>query len=76
MNLPPLSFVVEPTQQGFRASSVDYSIVVTGKTKNELMTNIVEATNLYLQVQGTERVVSSDNIRFLQNQLPENEHSH
>lgn len=52
--------VVEKTNTGFSAYSVDYPVYTTGKTITELNRNIVEALNLYYE--GKHLKVSIKNI--------------
>lgn len=53
---------VEKTDTGFSAFCNDYPVYTTGKTFTELLENIVEATNLYLEDQNAQ--VKAENIEF------------
>ncbi len=42
-------FIVEKTRTGFSAFSMDHPLYTTGKSMNELNTNILEVINFYLE---------------------------
>ena len=54
--------VIEKTDTGFSAFSVDYPIFTTGKSIAELIRNAYEAANLYYEDQ--ERTLAPDNLKF------------
>jgi len=53
---------VEKTDTGFSAFCNDFPVFSTGKTFTELLENIVEATNLYLEDQNAQ--IKAENIEF------------
>ena len=57
-----ITFIVEKTDTGFSAFSVEYPIFTTGTYFSELLQNAVEATNLYLIEKNTQ--ISERNINF------------
>lgn len=54
--------IVEKTDTGFSAYSVDYPIYTTGKSIVDLIENAYEAANLYDEDQ--ERILAHDNLKF------------
>ena len=54
--------VVEKTDTGFSAYSVDYPIYTTGKSIADLIRNAYEAVNLYFEDQ--EIILDHDNLKF------------
>jgi len=57
-----IKLTVEKTDTGFSAFTEDYPVFTTGKTFSELLTNAIEALNLYLIDQGSQ--VVEKNIEF------------
>jgi predicted RNase H-like HicB family nuclease len=53
---------VEKTRTGFSAFSEDYPVYTTGKTFTELLYNIIEALNLFLEDKKVQ--VNDSNIEF------------
>lgn len=54
--------IVEKTDTGFSAFSEEYPIYTTGKTITELMSNGLEAANLYFEEEKI--IVTQENLRF------------
>jgi len=52
--------LVEKTDTGFSAFSEDYAIFTTGKTISELISNALEAANLYF----SEEKIGHENLKF------------
>lgn len=61
-NRKRIVMVVEKTDTGFSAFSVDYPIFTTGKSIADLIKNAYEAANLYFEDQ--ERILAHDNLKF------------
>lgn len=57
-----IKIIVEKTDTGFSAFSVDYSIFTTGKTIPELVNNSYEASNLYFEEKNIE--ITHENLQF------------
>ena len=57
-----IRMIVEKTDTGFSAYSVDYPICTTGKSVTDLINNAYEAANLYYEDQ--EIKITRDNIKF------------
>ncbi|MCX6219783.1 MAG: XRE family transcriptional regulator [Bacteroidia bacterium] len=57
-----IRMIVEKTDTGFSAYSVDYPIYTTGKSVTDLINNAYEAANLYYEDQ--EIKITRDNIKF------------
>ena len=57
-----IKMIVEKTDTGFSAYSVDYPIYTTGKSINDLINNAYEASNLYY---ADEKItITPENLRF------------
>lgn len=54
--------IVEKTDTGFSAYSVDYPIFTTGKSVTDLISNAYEAVNLYYEDQKIN--ITRDNLKF------------
>lgn len=54
--------IVEKTDTGFSAYSVDYPIFTTGKSVTDLISNSYEAVNLYYEDQKIN--ITRDNLKF------------
>ena len=57
-----IKVTVEKTDTGFSAYCNDYPVYTTGETFTELLENVVEALNLFLEDQKVQ--VKADNIEF------------
>jgi len=57
-----LRMIVEKTDTGFSAYSVDYPIYTTGKSVTDLINNAYEAANLYYEDQ--EINITHENLKF------------
>ena len=55
---------VEKTTTGFSAYGEKYAAFTTGRTVEELVTNMVESLNLYFEVEGKGRVVTQNDLLF------------
>jgi predicted RNase H-like HicB family nuclease len=55
---------VEKTTTGFSAYADKYSAFTTGRTVEELVTNMVESLNLYFEAEGKVRVIAQNDLRF------------
>jgi len=58
----PIKIIVEKTDTGFSAYSVDFPIFTTGKSISDLITNAFEATNLFFEDQVVP--VTRENLKF------------
>ena len=54
--------ILEKTETGFSAYTVDYPIFTTGKTISEILENAFDAANLYFEEEGIQ--ISHNNIKF------------
>ena len=54
--------IVEKTKTGFSAYTEEYPVFTTGRTLSELLNNIVEALNLYLEDDGHK--VTTKNVKL------------
>lgn len=57
-----IRMIVEKTDTGFSAYSVDYPIFTTGKSVTDLISNAYEAVNLYYEDQKIN--ITRDNLKF------------
>ncbi len=57
-----VNVTVEKTATGYSAYAEDYPVYTTGRTAAELLRNLKEALNFYLEDQG--RYVNQDNIKL------------
>lgn len=57
-----IKMIVEKTDTGFSAFSEEYPIYTTGKTITALMSNGLEAANLYFEEEKI--IVTQENLRF------------
>lgn len=57
-----IKMVVEKTDTGFSAFSMDYAIFTTGKTITELLNNAHEASSLYFEDEGI--TIDHNSIKF------------
>ena len=57
-----IEFVVEVTNTGYSAFATDYMVYTVGGDMDELVTNILEAMNLYFEDQG--RVITQEEIKI------------
>ena len=57
-----IKMIVEKTDTGFSAYSVDYPIFTTGKSISDLISNAYEASNLYYADQQIK--IAQDNVKF------------
>lgn len=57
-----IRMIVEKTDTGFSAYSVDYPIFTTGKSVTDLISNSYEAVNLYYEDQKIN--ITRDNLKF------------
>lgn len=55
---------VEKTSTGFSAYAVKYAAFTTGRTVDELVSNMVEALNLYFEGEENERVITPKDLSF------------
>jgi predicted RNase H-like HicB family nuclease len=57
-----VNIIVEKTDTGFSAYAENYPVFTTGKTTAELLRNVKEALNLYLEEEGV--YVNQENIKL------------
>jgi predicted RNase H-like HicB family nuclease len=57
-----IKMIVEKTETGFSAFSVEYPVFTTGRTITELIDNAYEASNLYFEDQKIQ--ISHENLKF------------
>lgn len=57
-----IKMVVEKTDTGFSAFSIDYPMFTTGRTIPKLIHNALEAVNLYFEDENT--IVNQENLTF------------
>lgn len=57
-----ITFIIEKTNTGFSAYTIELPIYTTGSTINQLFNNIIEATNLYYE--DVELEITSKNIKL------------
>lgn len=48
-----IRIIVEKTKTGFSAYAAEYTIFTTAKTMNDLLSNSLEACNLFFEAEGT-----------------------
>jgi len=62
VSIKKVKMIIEKTDTGFSAYSVDQSVYTTGKTIPELIDNAVEAINLFLEDENI--VLAHDQVKF------------
>ena len=62
ISIKKVKMIIEKTDTGFSAYSVDQSVYTTGKTIPELIDNALEAINLFLEEEDI--ILTPDQIKF------------